>query len=38
MPFLAPNEPYVDINTKDRKSDSGSYETMQNVLASIVFF
>ena len=35
-PFYAPNEADVDINTKKSKSNSGSNETMQKVLASTV--
>ena len=36
--FLVPNEAGVDINNKTSKRNSGTDETMQNVLASIFLF
>ena len=35
-PFCEPNEPDVDINTRNSLDNSGSNETMQKVLALIV--
>ena len=35
-PFCEPNEPDVDINNINSLDNSGSNETMQKVLASIV--
>ena len=38
VPFWGQNVAGVDNNKKDSKSNSGSNETMQNVVTSIVFF